>query len=272
VWRRRQSARGARCGAPVRQDQCRDRSNHRKSEGGPNARYTREPLASHTSSTDVASGQRQIFRQGRDIPQEWWRLFKSPTLNALIERALQNNPNLQSALATLRTTKESVYAQEGKFFPLAQANFNPTRRLSLFVRLIRFWSCRRVSCPIALFPATTEREKISFGSGIARSMPRPAMRCRRRTSSRAMRLPRASTERDDDGTLVGALFQSSSEIAPIFAGLMLADRITLAHFLISSTMNLRNSAGSLQKINSPVSVRRALNLGSASAQLISPLR
>src|SRR5689334_14430814 len=51
-------------------------------------RYTREPLT-HTSSTDVASGQRQIFRQGRDIPQEWWSLFKSPALNALIERALQ---------------------------------------------------------------------------------------------------------------------------------------------------------------------------------------
>jgi NodT family efflux transporter outer membrane factor (OMF) lipoprotein len=93
-------------------------------------RYTREPLASHTSSTDVASGQRQIFRPGQDIPQEWWRLFRSPALNALIERALQNNPNLQSALATLRTTRESVYAQEGKFFPLAQANFIPERERS----------------------------------------------------------------------------------------------------------------------------------------------
>ena len=93
-------------------------------------RYTREPLASHTSSTDVASGQRQVFMPGRDIPQEWWRLFKSPALNALIERALQSNPNLQSTLATLRATKESVYAQEGKFFPLAQANFNPERERS----------------------------------------------------------------------------------------------------------------------------------------------
>ena len=42
-----------------------------------------------------------------------------------------------------------------------------------------------VSCPIALFPATSEREKISFhqinkapaiASSIARSMPRPARR------------------------------------------------------------------------------------------------
>jgi NodT family efflux transporter outer membrane factor (OMF) lipoprotein len=91
-------------------------------------RYTREPLASQTSSADMPSGQRQVFLKGRDIPQQWWMLFESPTLNALIERSLQNNPNLQSALATLRSAKENVYAQEGKFFPLVAANFNPTRQ------------------------------------------------------------------------------------------------------------------------------------------------
>ena len=90
-------------------------------------RYTREPLT-HTSSTDVASGRRQAFLPGRDIPEQWWALFKSPRLNALIEQALHNNQSLQSALASLRAAKEAVYAQEGKFFPLAQANFNPTRQ------------------------------------------------------------------------------------------------------------------------------------------------
>ena len=90
-------------------------------------RYTREPLA-RTSSTDIASGQRQAFAPGRDIPEQWWSLFRSPRLDALIERALQNNQTLQAALASLRAAKEAVYAQEGKFFPLAQANFNPTRQ------------------------------------------------------------------------------------------------------------------------------------------------
>jgi NodT family efflux transporter outer membrane factor (OMF) lipoprotein len=71
-------------------------------------------------------GQRQVLLENRDIPNEWWTLFKSPSLNALIEHALQNNPNLQSALASLRAARENVYAQEGKFFPLVQANFNPT--------------------------------------------------------------------------------------------------------------------------------------------------
>jgi NodT family efflux transporter outer membrane factor (OMF) lipoprotein len=90
------------------------------------AGYTREPLAPRTSSTDARGGRPQHFIVGRDIPQEWWALFKSPALNALVKQSLANNPTLQSAIATLRAAKEQVYAQEGKFFPLVQANFNPT--------------------------------------------------------------------------------------------------------------------------------------------------
>jgi NodT family efflux transporter outer membrane factor (OMF) lipoprotein len=92
--------------------------------------YTREPLTPQTSSTDAPTGRTQRFVQGRDIPQEWWALYKSPALNALIERALNNNPSLQSAIATLRAANQAVYAQEGHFFPLVQANFNPTRQLT----------------------------------------------------------------------------------------------------------------------------------------------
>jgi NodT family efflux transporter outer membrane factor (OMF) lipoprotein len=91
-------------------------------------RYTREPLASRTAGADVAGGQRQVLSPGRDIPEAWWALFRSPRLNGLITQALHNNPSLQSALASLRAAKEAVYAQEGKFFPLVQANFNPTRQ------------------------------------------------------------------------------------------------------------------------------------------------
>jgi len=91
------------------------------------ARYTREPLPKETSGTDAPGGRRQRFIAGREIPQEWWTAFRSPALNRLTERAIANNANLQSTLASLRAAKQAVYAQEGKFFPLAQANFNPTR-------------------------------------------------------------------------------------------------------------------------------------------------
>jgi NodT family efflux transporter outer membrane factor (OMF) lipoprotein len=90
------------------------------------ARYTREPLPATTASTDAETGRAQRFVRDREIPQQWWRLFKSPALNALIERALNNNPTLQSAMAALRAANQAVYAQQGKFFPLVEANFNPT--------------------------------------------------------------------------------------------------------------------------------------------------
>src|SRR5262245_50221607 len=92
------------------------------------ARYTPEPLPSRTSSTDAPTGQAQRFVQGRDIPQAWWRMFRSRALNALIERSLRNNPTLQSTMSALRVAKEAVYAQQGKFLPLAQINFIATPR------------------------------------------------------------------------------------------------------------------------------------------------
>lgn len=93
-------------------------------------RYTQEPLGRQTSSTDAPNGTAQLFLQGRDIPQEWWCLFKSRELNSLIEQSLQANPNLQAAMFALGATQESVYAQEGHFFPFIQANFIPTRQRS----------------------------------------------------------------------------------------------------------------------------------------------
>jgi NodT family efflux transporter outer membrane factor (OMF) lipoprotein len=91
-------------------------------------RYTKEPLVPHTASTDVRGGAAQHFLPGRDIPPQWWKLFRSHPLNSLIARAIKANPNVQATLASLRAAKESVYAQQGKYFPLVQANFNPTRQ------------------------------------------------------------------------------------------------------------------------------------------------
>src|SRR6516164_8746136 len=73
-------------------------------------RYTREPLT-HTSSTDVASGQRQTFVPGRDIPEQGWALFRPPRLNALMEQALHKNQSRQSAWGSRRAAKEAVNPQ-----------------------------------------------------------------------------------------------------------------------------------------------------------------
>src|SRR5260370_37863847 len=72
-------------------------------------RYTREPLASRTSSADIKFGQSQHFVNGRDILADWWRVFRSRALNTVIEKTLVANPNLQSTMAALRAPKESGY-------------------------------------------------------------------------------------------------------------------------------------------------------------------
>jgi hypothetical protein len=52
---------------------------------------------------------------------------------------------------------------------------------------------------------------------------------------------------------------------------MLAARITLAHFSVSLTTKLSNSAGVIVIGSAPISANRVFNLGSARAALISLL-
>jgi NodT family efflux transporter outer membrane factor (OMF) lipoprotein len=91
--------------------------------------YTKSPLPSRTSSSDVPFGRAQNFSEGKDVSAKWWELFRSPALNSLVEASLRANPNLQSQLATLRAAQELTYSQEGKFFPTVQGSFNATRQM-----------------------------------------------------------------------------------------------------------------------------------------------
>ena len=61
----------------------------------PQSGYTPEAKLASTASADVAAGASQKFDPGRDIPAEWWKVFHSPALNALIAEALSSNPNLK---------------------------------------------------------------------------------------------------------------------------------------------------------------------------------
>jgi NodT family efflux transporter outer membrane factor (OMF) lipoprotein len=90
-------------------------------------RYSREPLPG-TAGAPGATGGAQHFAYGRDLPQQWWRIFRSHSLNRLVEEALRNNQNLQATMSALRAAKEVVRAQQAKYFPAAQANFNATRQ------------------------------------------------------------------------------------------------------------------------------------------------
>jgi NodT family efflux transporter outer membrane factor (OMF) lipoprotein len=70
-----------------------------------------------TTASASPGGEAQRFVDGMDIPGQWWTLFRSPALNALIERALANSPTLQAAQAALRQANEIAAAQRGSYYP-----------------------------------------------------------------------------------------------------------------------------------------------------------
>ena len=89
--------------------------------------YTREPLPATTGAADVA-GDAQTFVQNRDLPGQWWTLYQSPALNALVERALKANPDMKAAQAALRAARETYYAQRAALWPTVSAGYNIQRQ------------------------------------------------------------------------------------------------------------------------------------------------
>jgi NodT family efflux transporter outer membrane factor (OMF) lipoprotein len=92
------------------------------------AGYSPAPLPEVSASAPVHGGEAQRLVNGRDIPFEWWELFKSPALDALVERAFRGNPTITAAQAALVQAQELVYAQQGYFFPTVAANYNFERQ------------------------------------------------------------------------------------------------------------------------------------------------
>ena len=93
----------------------------------PPASLVSEPPSPIVGQPGVAQGDPQSFRPDADISAEWWKLFRSPSLNTLITQALQKNPDLQSAQAALKVAMENVSAQIGAYYPAITAGLNVSR-------------------------------------------------------------------------------------------------------------------------------------------------
>ena len=93
-------------------------------------RYTEKPIATTLATApDVPSGTEQVLEENADIPAQWWALYKSPELEALIEKALQQNPTLGAADAALRSAQENLFAQiGGQYFPAFSLNGSGSRQ------------------------------------------------------------------------------------------------------------------------------------------------
>jgi NodT family efflux transporter outer membrane factor (OMF) lipoprotein len=91
--------------------------------------YTSEPLALKTTAASGPGGAAQTFIAGRDIPGQWWTLFQSAELDALIKEALQANPDIDAAQASLRQAREALYAQRARLFPTLSAGASGQQQL-----------------------------------------------------------------------------------------------------------------------------------------------
>ena len=90
--------------------------------------YTKEPLVSTAGDASVTAGAPQAYVMDRDIPAEWWSLYRSPDLDQLIRASIAGNPNLTAAQASLNAAMENVKAQIGAYYPQIGGGLSAARQ------------------------------------------------------------------------------------------------------------------------------------------------
>lgn len=101
--------------------------NYKRPQAPEATEYAPTPIAHDTASATGPGGESQHLLQSMDIPGQWWTLFHSESLNALIDDALKHNADVEAAHASLKVAWEAVYAQRGAYFPQVNASANSTR-------------------------------------------------------------------------------------------------------------------------------------------------
>ncbi len=90
--------------------------------------YTATPLQPETAAVAGAGGEAQRLVPGGEIPEQWWRLFRSEPLDRLIRQALVDSPTLAAAQAKLRQAQENLRSRKGTvFYPKVDGNFSWNR-------------------------------------------------------------------------------------------------------------------------------------------------
>jgi NodT family efflux transporter outer membrane factor (OMF) lipoprotein len=93
------------------------------------AHYTRTPAPTTTEASPGRTGAAQTLIEERDIQADWWTLFHNPQLDELMQRALQDNPSVQAAQATLRNAAETWKAERGGLLlPTIDGQFQAERQ------------------------------------------------------------------------------------------------------------------------------------------------
>ncbi len=91
--------------------------------------YTEGAQPQATASAPTRDGAVQVFETGASIPADWWHLFHSPKLDALIDNALHNSPTIAAAQAALENARQYAAAERGNLmFPAVDAKLGETRQ------------------------------------------------------------------------------------------------------------------------------------------------
>ena len=80
------------------------------------------------AETVAAEGQSQRFEAGVAPVANWWKLYHSAELDAVVATGFANNPTLEAAQASLRQSYDNLQAGYGIFYPQASADIGAARQ------------------------------------------------------------------------------------------------------------------------------------------------
>ena len=101
----------------------------RSPDNGAPERYTEQELPPKTADSPVTAGASQSFDFAKELPAQWWALFRSPELNGIIQQAIKDNPTLAAAESALKGAQEDLNAiRGGLLYPGVDGNLQINRQ------------------------------------------------------------------------------------------------------------------------------------------------
>lgn len=77
--------------------------------------YVSEKAAPNLVPDGNEPSQRLVVNQ--TIPEAWWQLFRSPSLNGMVEQAIAGSPTIEAARAKLAQAQQAVLQARGGYYP-----------------------------------------------------------------------------------------------------------------------------------------------------------
>ncbi|MFA7495298.1 MAG: efflux transporter outer membrane subunit [Acidithiobacillus sp.] len=89
--------------------------------------YTAGQSPHKTVAPGGVAGQAQQIEYGKELHEEWWKLFRSKALDELIAVGLKNSPTIAAAQAQLKEAQATARANASIFYPQITGNLQANR-------------------------------------------------------------------------------------------------------------------------------------------------